>query len=100
MRQPEPTKEIQCEIGNRLAQLEDPEALEERFQGTQLAPVAAATISDCRGLTWGTAGRIRTALPSTSRMTSELGVNPSCSRISLGIVIWPFEVIRRGASDN
>src|SRR4029453_5972505 len=38
--------------------------------------------------------RIRTDWPTTSNSTSELGNRPSFSRISTGMVTWPFVVIR------
>ena len=37
--------------------------------------------------------RIRTACPTSSNSTSELGNRPSFSRISTGMVTWPFVVI-------
>ena len=37
---------------------------------------------------------MRTASPSTSQVTSVWGSSPNCSRISMGMVIWPFDVIR------
>src|SRR5215468_1546591 len=43
------------------------------------------------------AGTIVTTFPSNSKSTSVWGNRPACSRISAGMVTWPFDVIRMSA---